>query len=164
MLQSVIFVGHMSFFIFPRSIAPPLDQTKYLSKEEKKALAKAKRDAKKKKKVGDDGINDGGEGGVKSDAADEIKKIFSSDKNESSSSSAAERLIEAGTICTYSASRKIDPRSRDINVQNLTLQHRGNVMLDDTQITLNHGNRYGLLGRVCFRLFHSRSRVRKIEK
>jgi len=76
-----------------------------------------------------------------------LKKIFSSDKNESSSSSAAERLIEAGTICTYSASRKIDPRSRDINVQNLTLQHRGNVMLDDTQITLNHGNRYGLLGR-----------------
>ena len=120
-------------------------------------MAKAKRDAKKKKKVGDDGINDGGEGGVKSDAADEIKKIFSSDKNESSSSSAAERLIEAA-ICTYSASRKIDPRSRDINVQNLTLQHRGNVMLDDTQITLNHGNRYGLLGRVRFRLFHSRSR------
>ena len=30
---------------------------------------------------------------------------------------------------------------------NFTLQHMGAVMLDETEIVLNHGNRYGLIGR-----------------
>ena len=60
----------------------------------------------------------------------------------------ADALAAAGTICTFSASRKgVDARSRDINVQNFTLQHMGAVLLDETQIVLNHGNRYGLIGR-----------------
>ena len=60
----------------------------------------------------------------------------------------AEQLASEGTICTFAASRKgVDARSRDVNVQNFTLQHRGNVMLDGTAVVLNHGNRYGLIGR-----------------
>jgi hypothetical protein len=59
-----------------------------------------------------------------------------------------EALAAAGTICTHAASRKgIDARSRDVNVQNVTMQHMGAVLLDHTEIVLNHGNRYGLIGR-----------------
>ena len=61
---------------------------------------------------------------------------------------AADKLASEGTICTYYLSKKgIDARSRDLNVQNFTLQHNGMVMLDQTEIVLNHGNRYGLIGR-----------------
>jgi ABC-type molybdenum transport system ATPase subunit/photorepair protein PhrA len=61
---------------------------------------------------------------------------------------AADALAQAGTICIFSASRKgVDARSRDINVQNFSLQHMGSVLLDESQIILNHGNRYGLIGR-----------------
>ena len=60
---------------------------------------------------------------------------------------AADKLAARGTICTYSMSKKgIDGRSRDINIQNVTLQHKGVLLLDGTQIVLNHGNRYGLIG------------------
>jgi ATP-binding cassette subfamily F protein 2 len=66
----------------------------------------------------------------------------------SESNPLADQLAAEGTICTYAYSRKgVDARSRDVNVQNFTLQHKGNVMLDGTAIILNHGNRYGLLGR-----------------
>jgi len=40
----------------------------------------------------------------------------------------------------------VDPRAKDINVQNFTMLHKGHVMLDETQVVLNYGNRYGLLG------------------
>jgi len=59
----------------------------------------------------------------------------------------ADALAAAGTICTFATSRKgVDPRARDINVTNFLLQHMGNVLLEETQIVLNHGNRYGLIG------------------
>jgi ATP-binding cassette, subfamily F, member 2 len=142
---------------------------KKLSKEEKKAMAKAKREAKRKgKKKGDDDDDDDddenskkkmdaqavlqeaqqtldattdvieggvgpGTGGVSDDGIDH---------------QAADALAAAGTICTFSASRKgVDARARDINVTNFTLQHMGAVLLDETEIVLNHGNRYGLIGR-----------------
>jgi ATP-binding cassette subfamily F protein 2 len=123
---------------------------KKLSKEEKKALAKSKRDAKKKAK---------GKGGAdetsKLSAAEKAANIFKNaqdgimaTKDLSVSNEAADALASDGTICTFSTSRKgVDARSRDINVQNFTLQHKGMVMLDQTEIVLNHGNRYGLLGR-----------------
>ena len=60
---------------------------------------------------------------------------------------AADALAASGTICTFSASRKgVDARARDINVTNFTLQHMGSVLLDETEVVLNHGNRYGLIG------------------
>ena len=56
-------------------------------------------------------------------------------------------LSKEGTHCTYASNRKgVDPRAKDINVQNFTMLHKGQVMLDETEIVLNYGNRYGLLG------------------
>lgn len=133
-----------------------------LTKEEKKAAAKAAREAKRKAKAkknkkgggGDDDENDddGARATETARAALERARLLTASGDEGRSSvasnDASDRLAEEGTICTFSTSTKgVDPRSRDINVQNFTLQHKGMVMLDECEIMLNHGNRYGLIGR-----------------
>lgn len=134
---------------------------KKLSKEEKKALAKKKREEKKRAKakksgkdVDDDGDANGNDGGgPKVDAAKLLESARAAAEHGdnidlSINNAAAEALAEQGTICTFATSKKgVDARSRDINVTNFTLQHKGMVMLDGTDIILNHGNRYGLIGR-----------------
>ncbi len=125
---------------------------KKLTKEEKKALAKAKREAKRKAKgKGIDSTEE--ETGKKgTDIAKEVLKnaqagLFA-EKDLSVMNEAADALAAEGTICTFASSKKgVDERSRDVNVTNFTLQHKGTVMLDGTDIILNHGNRYGLMGR-----------------
>ena len=132
---------------------------KKLTKEEKKALAAKKREekrkAKAKKKGGDD---DDDENGGQNDDVRKANELVANMMNRADnddedgfvgeSNPAAEQLAAEGTICTYATSRKgVDARSRDVNVQNFTLQHKGTVMLDGTAVVLNHGNRYGLIGR-----------------
>lgn len=120
---------------------------KKLSKEEKKARAKAAREAKKKKKKGgsDDGNNDDDAPNA-AEVLNAAKEAITADpktiEDDGVDHEKADALAAAGTICTYSASRKgVDARARDINVTNFTLQHKGAVMLDETEIVLNHGNR-----------------------
>lgn len=132
-----------------------------LTKEEKKAQAKAKREAKKKAKLQEQGVDPDAEDD-KGDAAapKNAAAILASAKQELEQAGenraeedgvdhdAADALAAAGTICTFSRSRKgVDARARDINVSNFTLQHMGAVLLDETEIILNHGNRYGLIAR-----------------
>ncbi|KAL7571272.1 hypothetical protein ACA910_008927 [Epithemia clementina (nom. ined.)] len=135
---------------------------KKLSKEEKKARAKAAREAKKKKKKGggdgdDDDDNDDDNDEPKESAAQVLNELVEGGivggggtapaEDDGIDHETADALAAAGTICTFSRSRKgVDARSRDINVQNFTLQHMGAVLLDETEIVLNHGNRYGLVG------------------
>lgn len=120
---------------------------KKLSKEEKKAQAKAKREAKRKSK-GKGKKNDEPKEEAKS--ATEVLSEVNTEvlKNEDGiNHEAADVLATAGTICTFSSSRKgVDARARDINVTNFTLQHMGQVLLDECEVVLNHGNRYGLIG------------------
>eukprot|EP00980_Cylindrotheca_fusiformis_P008091 scaffold1722_cov120-Cylindrotheca_fusiformis.AAC.21 len=124
---------------------------KKLSKEEKKAQAKAKREAKRKSK---------GKGKTDDDDKEEESKSVKEVLSEVAANAdvpkaedgidheAADALAAAGTICTFSSSRKgVDARARDINVTNFTLQHMGQVLLDECEVVLNHGNRYGLIGR-----------------
>mmetsp|Transcript_26810 Transcript_26810/g.56355 ORF Transcript_26810/g.56355 Transcript_26810/m.56355 type:complete len:824 (+) Transcript_26810:149-2620(+) len=133
---------------------------KKLSKEEKKALAAKKREEKKKAKLKASGKLT--EEDEKNEGEDELKKADmvlaaamanmngegDEDGRRTEWNPEAEKLASEGTICTYASSRKgVDARSRDVNVQNFTLQHKGFVMLDGTSIVLNHGNRYGLIGR-----------------
>ena len=130
---------------------------KKLSKEEKKALAKKKREEKKKAKAKAAGEDVGDDDDVADKGKVDAAKLLESARaaaehgdniDLSINNAAAEALAEQGTICTFATSKKgIDARSRDINVQNFTLQHRGMVMLDGTEIILNHGQRYGLIGR-----------------
>ena len=124
---------------------------KKMSKEEKKAAAKAKREAKKKAKKG--GKGDAEEKEAQVDVAAALQAAKLSDQPTSMGDDGidheqSDQLASEGTICTYSASRKgVDARARDINVEHVTLQHMGAVLLDDAHIVLNHGNRYGLIGR-----------------
>jgi ATP-binding cassette subfamily F protein 2 len=128
---------------------------KKMTKEEKKALAKAKREAKKKSKVGSGNDTDGDGAANATPSAEAVLSAVAEGpsstervEDDGIDHEAADALAAAGTICTFSSSRKgVDARSRDINVQHFTLQHMGTVMLDDTEIVLNHGNRYGLIGR-----------------
>ena len=124
---------------------------KKLSKEEKKALAKAKREAKRKSK-GKDKKSAAAKEEAKS-AADVLNDVANNATEEAKGEDgidheASDALAAAGTICTFSSSRKgVDARARDINVTNFTLQHMGQVLLDESEIVMNHGNRYGLIGR-----------------
>ncbi len=139
---------------------------KKLSKDEKKALAAKKREEKRKAKLAGNGSGGGDENGEEDEDIKKANSVvanvianktnpsagnYDDDNNNAKSSESnplADQLASEGTICTYASGRKgVDARSRDVNVQNFTLQHKGNVMLDGTAIILNHGNRYGLLGR-----------------
>lgn len=152
---------------------------KKLSKDEKKARAKAQRDAKKKAKMqaqggmdadndddddddnnnGEDDDNDGEKGEQVQEKVALEAQMSKNAGEDGIDYEQADKLAADGTICTFATSRKgVDARSRDINVQNFTLQHKGAVMLDETEILLNHGNRYGLIGRngcgkVCTSIF-----------
>ena len=122
---------------------------KKLSKEEKKALAQKKREEKRAKKNKGKQEEDGDDDDdVVQKALENALKKGEVGENGLETNEAAEQLASEGTICTFSTSRKgVDARSRDVNVQNFTLQHKGTVMLDGTSVVLNHGNRYGLIGR-----------------
>lgn len=130
---------------------------KKLSKEEKKAKAKAAREAKRKAKKSDTGEDGEDEAEDTSAKAEKVLAQATAAVNENGEQvdvddgidhETADALAAAGTICTFAASRKgVDPRSRDINVTNFTLQHMGALLLDETEVVLNHGNRYGLIGR-----------------
>ncbi len=129
---------------------------KKLTKEEKKALAKKKREAKKaaknkgKKKDEDESKEDDAEAlaakmKALNTSGDATKSKHADDGIDHEASDA---LAAAGTVCTFAASRKgVDARARDINVSNVTMLHMGAVLLDETSVILNHGNRYGLVGR-----------------
>jgi ATP-binding cassette subfamily F protein 2 len=126
---------------------------KKLSKEEKKARAKVAREAKKKarKKDDDEDAKEDLKGAAANvlNAAKEVVGEVIADKDAAGpieddgiDHEQADALAATGTICTFAASRKgVDARARDINVPNFTLQHMGAVLLDETEIVLNHGNR-----------------------
>jgi ATP-binding cassette subfamily F protein 2 len=125
---------------------------KKLSKEDKKAQAKAKRESKRKAK-GKGKSDDDDEDKEEAKSAKEVLSAVAANAEYKLSEDgidheAADALAAAGTICTFSKSRKgVDARARDINVTNFSMQHMGQVLLDESEVVLNHGNRYGLVGR-----------------
>jgi ATP-binding cassette subfamily F protein 2 len=123
---------------------------KKLSKEEKKAVAKAKRDAKRKGKGKGQNDDDADEKEETKSAKEVLSAVAGNAVklgDDGIDHEAADVLAAAGTICTFSKSRKgVDARARDINVTNFSMQHMGQVLLDECEVTLNHGNRYGLVG------------------
>ena len=56
--------------------------------------------------------------------------------------------LAARKVCLWrTLPTAVDARARDINVTNVTLQHMDAILLEETNVVLNHGNRYGLVGR-----------------
>ena len=119
---------------------------KKLSKDEKKALAKAKREAKKKTKS-------------KGNKQDEVDEEIEEEKKEevvpqpSFTSKDAKRqallddLTKNDIVVTYEAKRgALHANTRDINVSGVTVSFHGKHLIEETELVINYGNRYGFIG------------------
>ncbi|EGZ20582.1 ABC transporter ABCF family [Phytophthora sojae] len=62
--------------------------------------------------------------------------------------SLADRLAEEGIIATCSHNvRSVHKNFKDINVLNFSITYFGKVLMEECDISLNYGRRYGLIGR-----------------
>jgi ATP-binding cassette subfamily F protein 2 len=60
----------------------------------------------------------------------------------------ADKLRKDGLIATYALnSKKVHRNVRDIAVSNLTVTYHGVPLVEEAELTLNYGNRYGYIGR-----------------
>lgn len=67
---------------------------------------------------------------------------------EATEQSAADKLRAIGVITTFAQNAKVMHRNvRDINVSNLTVTFHGTPLIEEAELTLNYGNRYGYIGR-----------------
>lgn len=119
---------------------------KKMSKEEKKALQKAKRDAKKKAK---------GKGEEKKEADAPAAALSKMDINndidpnsdEAKQDAAMEELSRQNISVTYEAKKgKLHANTRDINVSGVSVAFHGKLLIEETQVVINYGNRYGFIG------------------
>jgi len=61
---------------------------------------------------------------------------------------AAEKLRQMGIVATCALnSKKQHANVRDIAVENITVTFHGTPLLEETDLNLNYGNRYGFIGR-----------------
>ena len=126
-----------------------------MTKEEKKAAAKAAREAKKKakeaKKGGKAKKGDGEANEEKKDDVDalEVAKLaLDSGAQKSEKQDQLDAWLSEQNIgVTYEARKgKQDPNARDINVSGVTVTFHGKPLIEDTEIVINYGNRYGFIG------------------
>lgn len=126
---------------------------KKLSKEEKKALAAAKREAKKKAKEAKSGKK------PEEDEPEEEKKENTVDvlaaakdaldvgaSEDAKRDAALEKLSQDHIIVTYESKKGMHANARDINVGGVTVTFHGKPLIEDTEIVINYGNRYGFIG------------------
>lgn len=118
---------------------------KKMTKEEKKAASKAKKDAKKAAKVPKKKKK-----GAKDDDDAPVDIILQAQNAAGMNDikpEALDLLADEGIIVTYAQSAKtLHRNTRDINVGDVTVLFHGTPLIEDTQFTLNYGNRYGFLG------------------
>mmetsp|Transcript_11319 Transcript_11319/g.14595 ORF Transcript_11319/g.14595 Transcript_11319/m.14595 type:complete len:725 (-) Transcript_11319:229-2403(-) len=118
---------------------------KKMSKEEKKAAAAAKRAEKAAKKAA-------AKPKKSAAAAEEGPKLSAVEQAAAAAGGGPERdLVEEaardGIVTTFeNTSKKLHRNTRDINVGQVTVLFHGKPLIEDTQIQLNYGNRYGFLG------------------
>lgn len=125
-----------------------------MSKEEKKAAAAAKRAAKKKAKEAKSGGKkkkgkEKEEEKKESDNVADIAKIAldSLDSEEARREAALEKLSREQIIVTYESKKgNLHANTRDINVGGVTVTFHGKPLIEDTEIVINYGNRYGFIG------------------
>ncbi len=66
----------------------------------------------------------------------------------SSAKSAADALINESIVTTFALNtKKVHRNVRDVHVENLTVTFHGNPLVEEAELSLNYGNRYGFLGR-----------------
>jgi ATP-binding cassette, subfamily F, member 2 len=82
--------------------------------------------------------------GKETESAKAATAVVADDPNES----LADKLRREGVVTTFALStKKIHRNVRDINVTNLTVTYHGTPIVEEAELTLNFGNRYGYLGR-----------------
>ena len=124
---------------------------KKLTKEEKKALAKAKRDAKKKDKKGSkSNLKDLDEEEEKKDedvAAGLAELNIDPNTEEGKLELALEELSRQNIVVTYENKKgQLHANTRDINVSGVTVAFHGKHLIEETDLVINYGNRYGFIG------------------
>ena len=127
---------------------------KKLSKEEKKALAKKKREEKKKAKgkAGKGKKGDGDEADEKKDddgdnVANTLNALDIQGDRDAKREEALEQLSRDEIVVTYEAKKgALHANSRDVNVGGVTVAFHGKHLIEETNIVINYGNRYGLIG------------------
>jgi ATP-binding cassette subfamily F protein 2 len=136
---------------------------KKLSKAEKKAAAKAAKEAKKKKKAigkseSTDDVKQFDEEEDDDDPAEDvpngapvtsIKAPIVLDANataEQKRDAALEQLSNENIIVTYEAKKGLlHANTRDINVSGVTVTFHGKPLIEETDLVINYGNRYGFM-------------------
>jgi ATP-binding cassette subfamily F protein 2 len=117
---------------------------KKLTKEEKKVRAKAARDEKKKAKDKKSGKSDDDEIEEKKE---ELVILTMEEHVEVKKEAALDKLSEDNIVVTYEAKKgTLDANTRDINVSGVTVTFHGKPLIEDTEIVINYGNRYGFIG------------------
>lgn len=139
---------------------------KKLTKEEKKALAKAKREAKKKAKgKGKKGGGDEEEEKKEDDSTAGMSKSMSKmsmaslasmtsaassldpNSEEGKREAALEALSKQEIVVTYEQRKgNLHANTRDVNVGGVTVAFHGKTLIEETEVVINYGNRYGFIG------------------
>jgi ATP-binding cassette, subfamily F, member 2 len=144
---------------------------KKMSKEEKKAATKAARETKKNAKGGgsrksssnslaelgggDDDTaastsasNNNGNGKKASNGnLVDLASLSIAEQAEAKREAALEALSQMQIGVTYEAKKgKLHKNARDINVSGVTVTFHGKSLIEDTEIIVNYGNRYGFIG------------------
>ena len=133
-----------------------------MTKEEKKAAAKAKRDAKKGSKSSskkdktrkDDDVEEKKEdaGDYDNVAATNLARMtINSDvdpnSEEGKREAALENLSKQNIVVTYENRKgNLHANTRDINVGGVSVAFHGKMLIEETDVVINYGNRYGFIG------------------
>lgn len=122
-----------------------------MTKEERKAAAKAAREAKRKAKQSKKGGDKDKEPtSVKSELDLQALDINDDGSNSSSNKAdaALDQLSKDNIVVTYEAKKgKLHANTRDINVGGVTVSFHGKPLIEETQLVINYGNRYGFIGK-----------------
>jgi ATP-binding cassette subfamily F protein 2 len=129
---------------------------KKLSKAEKKAAAKAAREAKRKKKGLDKKPKKNKDvvekEGSKLSPEEVVKKsdAILNDPNataEQKKEAVLEKLSAEQIVVTYESRKtKMHANARNINVSGVTVTFHGKPLIEETNLVINYGNRYGFIG------------------
>jgi len=129
-----------------------------LTKEEKKAAAKAAREAKKAAKETQEkpaGTETQSKRKETKPQDDEEKKddtilvncVDGASLEQAKREAALEKLLQDNIVVTYEEKKgNLHANTRDIIVSGVTVTFHGKPLIEDTDIQINYGNRYGFLG------------------
>lgn len=122
---------------------------KKLTKEEKKAKAKAAREAKKKAKGAKPSSKKNKKAEEETETPTEAMNALDLDAHKDRKrEEALDQLAKDNIVVTYESKKgALHANTRDINVSGVTVSFHGKPLVDNTDLVINYGNRYGFIGK-----------------